>query len=99
MARSRALFLGGATLLLAAGLYLAFTYPIRMPAAAWLTEHPFAAVGLAGVTGFADGLNPCAITTLLLFVGALLALVESATHTGSRILCSAISPRRDRATS
>jgi len=82
MARSRALYLGGATLLLAAGVYLAFTYPFRMPAAAWLSEHPFAAVGLAGVTGFADGLNPCAITTLLLFVGALLALVESATHAG-----------------
>lgn len=82
MTRVRSTLWGGAALLLAGGVYLSFTASYQMPAASWLAEHPFSALGLAGVTGFADGLNPCAITTLLLFVGALLALVESASHAG-----------------
>ena len=62
--------------LLASGVYLAFTYSVQAPSAAWLEAYPYAAFSLAVVAGFADGLNPCAITTLLLFIGALMAIVE-----------------------
>jgi cytochrome c-type biogenesis protein len=86
MTRIRGAFWGGGAVLLVGGIYLSFTASQQMPAASWLAEHPLSAVGLAGATGFVDGLNPCAITTLLLFVGALLALVEtqSARGEGSR---------------
>lgn len=51
-----------------------------LPAASWLERNPLPAFGLSLTGGFADGVNPCAITTLLLFVGALLATVERASH-------------------
>lgn len=46
--------------------------------AAWVESHPLTALGLVSGAGFLDGLNPCAITTLLLFVGAVLAALERA---------------------
>ena len=73
--------LPAALVLLAAGTLLAFRGHGALPTGAWLEGHPASAVGFALVTGFADGLNPCAITTLLLFVGALLAMVAGATTT------------------
>ncbi|MDX2004157.1 MAG: cytochrome c biogenesis protein CcdA [Meiothermus sp.] len=71
--------LGG---LLAVGLggYLALTSRLTLPTATWLENHPLPALALTGLAGFADGINPCAITTLLLFVGALLAVVERSSH-------------------
>jgi len=75
--KAQSRFLAIASLaLLATGVYLAFTFSVAAPSAAWLEDYPFAAFSLAVVAGFADGLNPCAITTLLLFVGALMAIVE-----------------------
>jgi len=68
--------------LLATGVYLAFTNPMQTPSAAWLEAYPLPALGLAAVAGFADGLNPCAITTLLLFIGALMAIVEQSSGRG-----------------
>ncbi len=68
--------------LLATGVYLAFTNSMQAPSAAWLEAYPSAALGLAVVAGFADGLNPCAITTLLLFIGALMAIVEQSSGRG-----------------
>lgn len=68
--------------LLAIGVYLAFTLSVETPSAEWLEAYPYAAFSLAIVAGFADGLNPCAITTLLLFVGALMAVVEQASGYG-----------------
>lgn len=44
----------------------------------WIQEHPWAAAGVVGAAGFADGLNPCAFATLLLFIGAVLAIVGQA---------------------
>ncbi|WP_456414027.1 cytochrome C biogenesis protein [Oceanithermus profundus] len=78
------LWLGAAGLLLlfAAGVYLAVARPFGMPGVVWLEAHPLLAFGLSGVAGFADGLNPCAITTLLLFIGALMAVVERAARVG-----------------
>ena len=81
--RLRTGFRLGAIALVGAGVYLAATASVELPAASWLGEHPLAALGLVGVTGFADGLNPCAVTTLLLFVGALLALVDGAARRGA----------------
>ncbi len=69
-------FIVASLILLAAGVYLAFTYSVRAPTAAWLETYPYAAFSLAVVAGFADGLNPCAITTLLLFIAALMAIVD-----------------------
>jgi len=69
-----------AALLLAGGIALAFTHPFGLPTADWLQANPGPAIGLALVTGFADGINPCAIATLLLFVGALLAVAEATTR-------------------
>lgn len=71
-------FLALALLLLAAGAFLAFRGGSAAPSAAWLEARPGAAVALAVTVGFADGLNPCAITTLLLFVGALLVFAAQA---------------------
>ena len=51
-----------------------------LPSSSWLEGNPLPAFGLSLTGGFADGVNPCAITTLLLFVGALLATVERASH-------------------
>jgi len=65
--------------LLLAGFYLAFTVRLPMPTADWLVTYPLLALGLTVSTGFIDGLNPCAITTLLLFTGALLAITEQTT--------------------
>ncbi len=76
------LWAAGLFLLFAGGIYLALTRPFGMPSVAWLEAHPLLAFGLSGVAGFADGLNPCAITTLLLFLGALMAVVERATRVG-----------------
>jgi hypothetical protein len=42
-----------------------------MPSVSWLEANPLPALGLTTTAGFADGINPCAITTLLLFIGAL----------------------------
>ncbi len=69
-------FIIASIVLLAIGVYLAFTYNVAAPSSAWLEAYPLAAFSLAVVAGFADGLNPCAIATLLLFIGALLAIVE-----------------------
>ncbi len=69
-----------AAALLAGGVTLAFTHPFALPTATWLQANPGPAIGLALVTGFADGINPCAIATLLLFVGALLAVAEATTR-------------------
>jgi len=71
-----------AAALLAGGVTLAITHPVGLPTSAWLQAHPLPAVGLALLTGFADGINPCAIATLLLFIGALLAIAEATTHRG-----------------
>ncbi len=68
--------------LLVAGAILAFTRPFGMPTGAWLQANPAPALGLTLVAGFADGINPCAIATLLLFVGALLTAAEAATRRG-----------------
>ena len=68
--------------LLLAGVVLAFQWHPSLPATNWLTANPVAAVALALATGFADGLNPCAIATLLLFVGALLALSATTAWNG-----------------
>ncbi len=77
MREARSKFFAIASLtLLAVGVYLAFTYSVETPSAAWLETNPYAAFGLAVLAGFVDGLNPCAITTLLLFIGALMAIVE-----------------------
>ena len=54
---------------------------MQIPWGSWLEAHPLPALGLMAA-GFADGLNPCAATTLLLFIGALLAIVERASHVG-----------------
>ncbi|MBF6595843.1 MAG: cytochrome C biogenesis protein [Thermaceae bacterium] len=62
------------------GAYLAFSSRLTIPTAAWLESYPLPALALTGVAGFADGINPCAITTLLLFVGALLAVVERSSN-------------------
>jgi len=75
-------FIVAGLVLLAAGVYLAFTFSVKTPSAAWLEAYPYAAFSLAIVAGFADGLNPCAITTLLLFIGALMAIVEQASGQG-----------------
>jgi len=69
-------FIVAGLVLLAAGVYLAFTASVQAPTAAWLEAYPYAAFSLAVVAGFADGLNPCAITTLLLFIAALMAIVD-----------------------
>ncbi|MFV2033113.1 MAG: cytochrome c biogenesis protein CcdA, partial [Gammaproteobacteria bacterium] len=69
-------FITASLALLITGIYLAFTNSIQAPTAAWLEAYPSAAFSLAVVAGFADGLNPCAITALLLFIGALMAIVE-----------------------
>jgi len=83
MRKAQARFFTVASLaLLAVGVYLAFTFSVETPSAAWLEAYPYAAFGLAIVAGFADGLNPCAITTLLLFIGALMAVVEQASSHG-----------------
>lgn len=47
-------------------------------APAWIQAHPWAAAATFAAAGFADGLNPCAFTTLLLFIGAVLAAVGQA---------------------
>lgn len=82
--RTALLWLGGLGIaaLFAGGVYLALTRPFGMPGLAWLEAHPGPAFGLAGTAGFADGLNPCAITTLLLFLGALMAVIERASRAG-----------------
>lgn len=51
-------------------------------AASWVQAHPWAAAGVVGAAGFADGLNPCAFTTLLLFIGAVTAAVGQAAGMG-----------------
>lgn len=78
---ARFVFLPAAALLLAAGTYLALQGHAAFPTGAWLEAHPAGAVGLALTVGFADGLNPCAITTLLLFIGGLLAMTAGAAGT------------------
>ncbi|MCL5964882.1 MAG: hypothetical protein M1369_03745 [Deinococcus sp.] len=75
------LFLGGGALLLGAASFASLT-PHALPARSWLEANPLAALALTVTTGFADGVNPCAITTLLLFIGALLATVEQASRLG-----------------
>ncbi len=81
--RSR-LFIAASLALLVTGVYLAFTNSMQAPTAVWLEANPSAAFSLAVVAGFADGLNPCAITTLLLFIGALMAIVEQSSGYGER---------------
>lgn len=78
----RLAFFPAAALLLAAGTFLALQGHAELPTGAWLTAHPAGAFGLALTAGFADGLNPCAITTLLLFIGGLLALAAGASKAG-----------------
>lgn len=68
--------------MLVAGAFLAFARPFGLPTGAWLLANPVPAFGLTLVAGFADGINPCAIATLLLFVGALLTAAEAATRRG-----------------
>lgn len=79
---ARRILVPAAVALLAVGTYLALSGHGGVPTGAWLEANPVGAVGLALATGFADGLNPCAITTLLLFVGALLGLAASAASVG-----------------
>lgn len=74
------LFPLGGLLVVGLGGYLALTSRLTLPSAAWLENYPLLALALTGVAGFTDGINPCAITTLLLFVGALLAVVERSSH-------------------
>jgi len=77
-------FIIASLVLLATGVYLAFTNSMQAPSIGWLEANPSAAFSLAVVAGFADGLNPCAITTLLLFIGALLAIVDQASGYGEK---------------
>jgi cytochrome c-type biogenesis protein len=77
---AQVVFVLGSFALLATGIYVAFTSSWSLPTRDWLEAYPLAAVGLATVAGFVDGVNPCAITTLLLFIGALLTVVERASH-------------------
>ncbi|WP_051304250.1 cytochrome c biogenesis CcdA family protein [Calidithermus chliarophilus] len=73
------LFTGLAAALLGLAL-VAVGRPHQMPTVSWLEANPLPALGLTLTAGFADGINPCAITTLLLFIGALLATVERASR-------------------
>lgn len=73
------LFLGIGVALLGVALLVALR-PHQMPSLSWLEANPLLALGLTATAGFADGINPCAITTLLLFIGALLATVEQASR-------------------
>ncbi|WP_253665446.1 cytochrome c biogenesis CcdA family protein [Thermus scotoductus] len=59
---------------------IALERPHRLPTVSWLEANPLPALGLILTAGFADGINPCAVTTLLLFIGALLATVERASR-------------------
>lgn len=70
---------GGALVLVGVGSAL-FASGGGLPALAWLEARPGLAFGLMIGTGLLDGINPCAIATLLLFIGALLA----AAVTGAR---------------
>lgn len=80
----RASFVTAAAALLAVGGWLAVRGGSSLPAVGWLEANPLAAVALMVGAGFLDGLNPCAIATLLLFVGALLsAVVATARPDGS----------------
>ncbi|AEB11777.1 cytochrome c biogenesis CcdA family protein [Marinithermus hydrothermalis] len=72
-----------AALVLIGGGYLALGQPRPDFSTAWLEAHPLLAFLLAGTAGFADGLNPCAIATLLLFMGALTVVVERASRSGN----------------
>lgn len=67
--------------LLPFGMWLAVTREHTMPSVQWLQTNKPAAIFLTTTTGFADGVNPCAITTLLLFISALLHLVGAQQHT------------------
>ena len=82
MSRSRNpwIFPLGGLVAVGLGAYLALTSRPALPTAAWLETYPLPALALTGVAGFSDGINPCAITTLLLFVGALLAVVERSSN-------------------
>ncbi|MBI5813090.1 MAG: cytochrome c biogenesis CcdA family protein [Deinococcota bacterium] len=73
------LLLGIGVALLGVALLVALR-PHQMPSLTWLEANPLLALSLTATAGFADGINPCAITTLLLFVGALLATVERASR-------------------
>ena len=76
ISRSPWLFPLGGLGVVGLGAYLASSSRPTLPTAAWLESYPLPALALTGIAGFSDGINPCAITTLLLFVGALLAVVE-----------------------
>ena len=60
-------------ILLVGGAAAALLNTGSLPTVAWFEAHPFAAFGVMAGTGLLDGINPCAIATLLLFIGALLA--------------------------
>lgn len=51
---------------------------INASAASWIQAHPLAAAAGAGAAGFLDGLNPCAFSTLLIFIGAVMAAAGQA---------------------
>ncbi|GEM46674.1 cytochrome c biogenesis CcdA family protein [Deinococcus cellulosilyticus] len=67
--------------LLPLGMWLAVTREHTLPSIGWLQNNKPAALLLTTTTGFADGVNPCAITTLLLFIGALMHLVGQHSQT------------------
>lgn len=60
-------------LALVGGVAAALTSTGTLPTVAWFEAHPLTAFGVMVGTGLLDGINPCAIATLLLFIGALLA--------------------------
>lgn len=70
--------LAGLAALALAGSPLFFHTGMGGLAPAWIAAHPWAALAAVSGAGFLDGINPCAITTLLLFLGAVLAAVERA---------------------
>jgi len=73
----------------AAGLAIAGAGPAlastggALPDVHWIEANPLAAAALAIGAGFLDGINPCAITTLLLFIGALVATATTASAAGN----------------
>lgn len=50
---------------------------------AWAAWGPVGLAALLAVAGLADGVNPCAFSTMLVYIGATLGLVERAAETGA----------------
>jgi len=70
----------GAVALVGVGLVLLTRGDGGLPTIEWLAARPAVAFGLMIGTGLLDGINPCAIATLLLFIGALLAAAVTSTR-------------------